>query len=102
MERGKGHGADNSVIGGGGVGKNGIDIGRVDVVVDGVDMVALNMLASQVLLLLKATPKGNTISGIQQHSSSGTQTSKCYHGHVQVITDQQATQPACQTLGTIQ
>ena len=74
MERGEGHGVTN-----------GLDRGHVDVAVDVVNMPARDMLAFQVLLL-KATPRRNTISGIQKHSSSGTQTSKCYYGHDHVIT----------------
>ena len=56
MERGEGHGVDSRR----GVG-NGLDRGRVDVVVDGVDMPALDVLALQVLLLLllKALPRWN-------------------------------------------
>ena len=41
MERGEGHGVSN-----------GLDRGRVDIVVDGVDMPARDVLVSQVLLLL--------------------------------------------------
>ena len=71
---------------------NGLDRGRVYVVVN---MPARDVLAFQVLqLLLKATPRWNTISGIQHHSSSGMRTSKCYHGHDQMITvDQEVTRP---------
>ena len=44
---------------------NGLDRGCVDVVVDGVDMPAREVLTFQVLLLLlKVTPRWNTISGI--------------------------------------
>ena len=68
---GNGNGFDR----GRGVG-NGLDRGRRDVVVDGVDMPARDVLAFQVLLLLKATPRWNAISGIQQYSSSGMRTSK--------------------------
>ena len=86
---------------------NGLVRGRVHVVVDVVNMPAVDVLAFQVLLLLllKATPRWNTTSGIQQHStnSSRTRTSKYHHGHDQVITGQQATQPAaCWTPKTIQ
>ena len=59
----------------------------VNVVLDVVNMPACDVLAFQVLLLLKATPRWNTVSGIQQYSSSGMQTSKCYHGHDQMIVD---------------
>ena len=45
---------------------NGLDRGRVDIVVDGVDIPAREVLAFQVLLLLllllKAMPRWNTIS----------------------------------------
>ena len=45
---------------------NGLDKGRVDAVVDGVDMPARDVLVFQVLLLLlKAAPRWNTISGTQ-------------------------------------
>ena len=80
---------------------NGLDRERVDVVVDVVNMPVCDMLAFQVLLL-KATPRWNIISGVQQYSSSEMRTSKCYHGHDQVITGQQATQPSCRTPRTIQ
>ena len=56
---------------------NGFDRGRVDIVVDGVDMPACDVLVFQVLLLLlKVMPRWNTTSGIQQHSTTsiGTQT----------------------------
>ena len=44
---------------------NGLDRGRVDVVVNGVDMPARDVPRFQVLLLLlKVTPRWNTISGI--------------------------------------
>ena len=81
---------------------NGLDRGHVDIVADVVNMPTRDVLAFQVLLLLKATPRWNTISGIQQHSSSKMQTSKYYHGHDQVITVQQASRPACWTPRTIQ
>ena len=75
MEREEGHGVDNGFDSRHGVG-NGLDRRRVDIVVDGVDMPARDVLAFQVLLLLlKVMPRWNTISGIQQHSSSRTQTS---------------------------
>ena len=62
---------------------NGLDRGSFDVVVDDGDkMPVRDVLEFQVLLLLlKVTPRWNTISGIHQHSSSETQTNKCYHGH---------------------
>ena len=54
---------------------NGLDRERVDVAVDVVNMPARDVLAFQVLLL-KATPRWNAISGIQQYSSSEMQISK--------------------------
>ena len=83
---------------------NGLDRDRVDDiddVDDVVNMPARDVLAFQVLLL-KATPKWNTISGIQQYSSSGMWTSNYYNGHDQVITGQQVTRPACRTPRTKQ
>ena len=62
---------------------NGLDRGHVDVVFDAVNMHACDVLAFQVLLL-KATPRWNTTSDIQQHSttsSARTRASKCYHDH---------------------
>ena len=53
MKTGDGHGIGN-----------GLDRSRVDVVVDVVNMPARDVLAFQVLLLLKATPRWNTVSGI--------------------------------------
>ena len=64
MERGGGHGVGNILDSGRCVG-NGLDRGRVDVVVDGVDMPVRDVLAFQVLLLLllKVMLRWNTISG---------------------------------------
>ena len=67
MEREEGHGVDNGIDSRRGV-DNGIDRDRGDAVVDVVNMPAHNALAFQVLLL-KAMPRWNSISGIQQHSS---------------------------------
>ena len=79
MRNGNGHGVGN-----------GLDRGRVDVAVDGVDMPARDVMAFQMLLLLlKTMPRWNTISGMQQHitTSSGTRTGNHhYHSHDQVIT----------------
>ena len=63
---------------------NGLDRGRVDVVVDGVDMPVCDVLAFQVLLLLlKETSRRNTTSTSGIHnSSSGTRTSS-QHWHVE-------------------
>ena len=72
-EREEGRGVDHSLDIRHGVG-NGLDRDRVDVVVDIVDMSARDALAFQVLLL-KALPRWNTASGIQQQSSSRMQTS---------------------------
>ena len=56
---------------------NGLDRERLDIIVDGVDMPAPDMLAFQMLLplLLKVILRWNTFSGIQQQSSTRTQTS---------------------------
>ena len=81
-----GCGVCNVLDRGNGVG-NGLDREHVDVVVDVVNMPACDVLAFQVLLLM-AAPRWNTTSDIEQHSSSGTRTSKCYHGHDQVVTGQ--------------
>ena len=58
MERGEGRVVDNGVDSGRGVG-NGLDRGHIDVVADGIDMHARDVLALQVLLLLKAMPRWN-------------------------------------------
>ena len=104
MEKGGGCGVGNGLDSGNGVG-NGLDSrGRVDVVVDVVSMPALDVLAFQVLLLLKVTSRWSITSGIQQRSttSSGTRTSNHhYYGHDQLIIGQQATRP-WQTPTTVQ
>ena len=76
MERGEvRHGVGNGVDSERSVG-NGLDRGRVDIVVDVDQMPTCDALAFQgLVLLLKETPRWNTTSGIQQHSSSGTRTS---------------------------
>ena len=56
MERGEGCGVDIGLDSGNGVG-NSLDRECVDVVVNGVNMPALDVLAFQVLLQLKATPR---------------------------------------------
>ena len=53
---------------------NGLDRGHVDVVVDVVSMPAGDVLAFQMLVLLKATPKWNTVCGIQQLAAEWKQT----------------------------
>ena len=75
-EREEGRGVDNGIDSWRGVG-NGLDRDRVNVVVDVDQMPACDALGFQVLLLLKETLRWNTtsISGVQQYSSSGTQTS---------------------------
>ena len=68
---------------------NGLDREPIDVVVvDDDDRATREVLAFQVLLVPMATPRWNIISGSQQYSSSEMWTSKCYHGHDQVITCQ--------------
>ena len=63
MEREEGRGLDNGLDSWRGVG-NGRDRRRVDIVIDGVDMPARDVLAFQMLLLLKVMPRWNAISGI--------------------------------------
>ena len=65
MEREEGRGVGNGLDSERGVG-NGLDRGRIDIAVNGVDMPACNVLTFQILLLLlKAMPRWNTISGVQ-------------------------------------
>ena len=73
IQREEGRGIDNGLDSQRGLG-NDLDRRRVDVVVDGLDMPVRDVLAFQVLLL-KAMPRWNTISGIQQHNSTRTRTS---------------------------